>query len=63
LRLADLPNYGLPGGIPSELSKLTCLDVSNRHGFHAAKQFQHLNSLTALQELKIESFEGLEELP
>jgi hypothetical protein len=60
LRWADLPYYGLPGGFPSQLSKLTCLDVTYHNRHNAEKQFQNLSSLTALQELKVGSWKGLD---
>lgn len=37
--------------MPSQLLKLTCLDVHYDPGFNAAGQFQHLSSLTGLREL------------
>jgi hypothetical protein len=53
-----LPSGGIPGGLPSQLQKLTCLKLSDRmvSGFDAAEQFQHLGSLTALQNLSIAGY-------
>lgn len=39
----------LPGGLPSQLAKLTVLSVSFRCPYTESGQFQHLSSLTALQ--------------
>jgi hypothetical protein len=55
LKLTCIPNQGLPGGVPPQLSALTCLDVHYSHGYDAADQFQHLSSLTALRELSVSS--------
>jgi hypothetical protein len=46
----------LDGGLPSQLHKLTCLQVSYNLPMRvggAAEQFQHLSSLTALQDLRV----------
>jgi hypothetical protein len=56
LDLKNLPAEGIPGGIPSQLSKLTCLDISDMSSAGAAEQFQHLSSLTALQQLSVECY-------
>jgi hypothetical protein len=46
---------GLPGRLLSQLTQLTCLQVQHSMGddLNAAEQFQHLSSLTALQELDV----------
>jgi hypothetical protein len=54
LALHGLPAFGVPGGLPSQLVKLTCLDVHYK-GASAADQFQHLSCLTALQDLSVQS--------
>jgi hypothetical protein len=53
-----LPRGGLPGGLPSQLQKLTRLEVSYRlmSGSYPADQYQHLSSLTTLQNLDISGF-------
>jgi hypothetical protein len=54
LKLAGMSWFGLPGGLPSQLAKLTCLRVLRRDICSAhPSQFQHLSSLTALQELEL----------
>jgi Leucine-rich repeat (LRR) protein len=57
LQLTALPRDGVPGGLPSQLVKLTCLDVaySFTTGYRCdtANQLQHLSSLTALQQLSV----------
>jgi hypothetical protein len=52
LELLMLDPPGVPGGLPSQLVKLTCLDMYYSD-LDAAEQFQHLSALTALQQLKI----------
>jgi hypothetical protein len=49
---------GVPGGLPSQLSKLTCLQVTFRLvvGLDTAGQLQHLSCLTALQQLAVSCF-------
>jgi hypothetical protein len=56
LKLALLPSDGVPGGLPSQLTNLTCLLLTYQYGIikHAAEQFQHIGSLTALRHLAIE---------
>jgi hypothetical protein len=54
LVLTWLPDGGVPGGLPSQLVKLTCLDVQASQ-LDTAEQFQHLSSLTALQQLSVEN--------
>jgi hypothetical protein len=53
LKLASLPFDGVPGGLPSQLVQLTCLDVSYEEECDFQEQFQHLSSLTALQRLAV----------
>jgi hypothetical protein len=53
LELIEIP-VGVPGGFPSQLVKLTHLHVSYCK-FASDDQFQHLSSLTALQELSVDS--------
>jgi hypothetical protein len=56
LRLTQLHSQGVPGGVPPQLVKLTCLHVSyNAHSQHeAAAQLQHLSALTELRDLQME---------
>jgi hypothetical protein len=54
LTLPCLPDEGLPGGLPSELTKLTALEVHYDTGRNAVQQLQHLGSLTALQKLVLD---------
>jgi hypothetical protein len=53
LELFSLPSNGVPGGLPSQLVKLTCLDVTYARPCNTVEQFQHLSSLTALQQLAV----------
>jgi hypothetical protein len=53
LKLSGLPEIGVPGGLPSQLVKLACLDVSYSSEYDAKEQFQHLSSLTALRQLSV----------
>jgi hypothetical protein len=54
LELSRLSVDGVPGGLPSQLAKLTCLKVDYYYGgCNTAQQFQHLSSLTALQQLSV----------
>jgi hypothetical protein len=53
LELIEIP-VGVPGGFPSQLVKLTQLHVSYCK-FASDDQFQHVSSLTALQELSVDS--------
>jgi hypothetical protein len=55
LQLTDLPSDGVPGGLPSQLVKPTCLDVAYMDVCDGAGQLQHLSSLTALQQLSVAS--------
>jgi hypothetical protein len=48
----------VPGGLPPQLVKLTHLSVNYATHGDTAEQFQHLNALTALQQLSIE-FENM----
>jgi hypothetical protein len=56
-----MPSAGVPNGLPSQLQKLTCLDVSYSLPVQCdtAEQFQHLSSLTALQDLKVDGRMGM----
>jgi hypothetical protein len=58
LRLGYVPNDGVPGGVPSQLQKLTRLQLSFCARCNVVEQLQHLSSLTALQSLSVER-EGL----
>jgi hypothetical protein len=49
---------GVPGGLPSQLVKLTCLDVHYWGGFNATEQLQHLSCFTALQQLSVRGSAG-----
>jgi hypothetical protein len=53
LRVKWLPDDGIPGGLLSQLAKLTCLDLTYQGDCDAADQLQHLSSLPALQELSL----------
>jgi hypothetical protein len=53
LRLIGVPRSALPGGFPLQLVRLTSLDISYDSGCDTAEQFQHLSSLTALQQLSV----------
>jgi hypothetical protein len=55
VKLTRLPDCALPGGLPSQLVKLTCLEVAYHHTCDIAEQFRHLSSLTALQQLSVDS--------
>jgi hypothetical protein len=56
-----MPPAGVPGGLPSQLQKLTRLDVSYKLPVQCdtAEQFQHLSSLTALQDLTVDGRMGM----
>jgi hypothetical protein len=58
LELTELPKLGVPGGLPSQLVKLTSLrvDYGTMSCDTTAEQLQHLSSLTALQQLSVKSF-------
>jgi hypothetical protein len=60
-----MPPAGVPGGLPSQLQKLTCLDVTYNLPVQCdpAEQFQLLSSLTALQDLRVEGGVGLTSVP
>jgi hypothetical protein len=55
LELRELASEGLPGGLPSQLTKLTRLHVmySRVDSCSLAEQLQHLSSLTALRDLTV----------
>jgi hypothetical protein len=53
LKLTRLDSHDLPDGVPYELSKLTCLGLDYRDEDEAVEQFDHLSSLTALQQLSV----------
>jgi hypothetical protein len=58
LQLTALPRDGVPGGLPSQLVKLTYLDIAygdSITGCDIAEQFQNLDSFTALQQLSVAS--------
>lgn len=57
LVLSGLSRSGIPGGVPSELSKLTRLSVQHSRGCDDAEQFKHFSSLTALQDLVVGSLD------
>jgi hypothetical protein len=52
LQLDCLPSFGVPGGLPSQLQKLTCLRVCYTTACDVAEQLQHLRALTALKEFR-----------
>jgi hypothetical protein len=56
-----MPPDGMPGGLPSQLQKLTSLRVEYSLPMQSdlAEQFQHLSSLTALQDLAVKGAMGL----
>jgi hypothetical protein len=60
LELANLPHAGVPGGVPSQLVKLTCLHMGYNRSAHysVAQHFGNLGSLTALQQLHIATYQG-----
>jgi hypothetical protein len=67
INLIGLPAGGLPGGLPSQLVKLTYLWIDcrdwGRSGTAYKKQFQHLSSLTALRHLSVQNtFPGLKDV-
>jgi hypothetical protein len=53
LTLGNLPYIGVPGGLPSQLVKLSHLNVSYYDGCSTIGE-QHVDSLTALQELSVD---------
>jgi hypothetical protein len=55
-----LPAEGLPGGLPTQLQKLTRLAIVYHlpTSCDSAEQFQHLSSLTALRDLVVTGFVG-----
>jgi hypothetical protein len=55
LKLDYIHQEGLPDGLPSQLTKLTCLDMAYRgdSGCDGPQQFQHLSSFAALQQLSV----------
>jgi hypothetical protein len=55
LTLLNIPYPGVPGGVPAELSKLTALVIFYKRWASTTSQFQHLSSLTELQEMTISS--------
>lgn len=58
LSLRKLPGGGVPGGLPSQLMKLSHLDLNYQTGYsnhEVAEQLLTLSSLTALQELSVQS--------
>jgi hypothetical protein len=61
LELSGLPPDGVPGGLPSQLSKLTYLSVEYTRGCADAAQFRHLSSLTALRDLSVKSWRWADE--
>jgi hypothetical protein len=54
LGLCMLPGDGEPGGLPSQLVKLTHLSVGYEQRCDTAGQFQHLSCLTELQQLSVQ---------
>jgi hypothetical protein len=62
LQLVFLPTEGVPGGVPSQLCRLTNLSVMYHHrATDTAEQLQHLSSLTALQDLSLSVFNAAAE--
>jgi hypothetical protein len=60
LRLRKLRPVGLPGCLPSQLQKLRRLHLAYRYiEFDVTEQFQHLSSLTALQDITFKSDDDL----
>lgn len=53
LSLSCLGDGGVPGGLPSQLDKLTALHIMTQDGMDATTHFQHFSSFTARQELDI----------
>lgn len=53
LKLSGLPVNAVPGGVPSQLVRLTALDFRYETGYGAREQFRNLSCLTALQDLKV----------
>jgi hypothetical protein len=53
--LRNAHQQALPDGLPSQLTKLTCLDMSynSDSACDGVQQLQHLSSLTALQQLSV----------
>jgi hypothetical protein len=55
LQLHGLPPDGVTGGVPSQVGKLTSLEMQYKMGCsRVAEQLQHLSSLTALQQLTVD---------
>jgi hypothetical protein len=57
LALQGVSSQGIPGGVPSQLVGLTCLELVLELGCRPAEQLQHISSLTALQRLLITSMD------
>jgi hypothetical protein len=57
------PFDGLPGGLPSQLVKLTNLDVNYDYVPTARSQLQQLSSMTALRDLNINIYNSYDTLP
>jgi hypothetical protein len=53
LSLSELSHECVPGGLPSQLVKLTCLHIEFWWEGDTAEQFHHLSALTALRDLSI----------
>jgi hypothetical protein len=53
LKFKGVTHNSLPGRLPSQLVKLTSLDVSYFTDCNTAEQLQHLSSLTAQQQLSV----------
>jgi hypothetical protein len=54
LNLFNLLDCGVPGGIPSQLVKLTCLHLVFENECKCSELLQHLGSLTALCDFKVQ---------
>jgi hypothetical protein len=58
LDITSLPETGLPGGLPSQLQKLTCLQVKYPivPGLDSKRQLQHVSCLMTLQHLAVSCY-------